>query len=129
VKRLIGALAGLVLLVVMLVVPPMQLWDRMAWRADYGTWEATSQPPRFDFCGHHFYPDGSRHTLAFIRAYVVSEQKRTPGIRWTGLHKVGETPAGTVVLADSPNGECGAAEVFVNIAPGTYEVYAGDTGG
>jgi hypothetical protein len=48
---------------------------------------------------------------------------------WTGLRKIGRTPAGTAVLADIPSAERNTGEVFVNTAPGTYEVYAGDTGG
>jgi hypothetical protein len=49
------------LVVVALVVPPMKPWDRLAWRADFGTWTATPQPPRVDFCGCRFYPPADNH--------------------------------------------------------------------
>jgi hypothetical protein len=76
-----------------------------------------------------FTPVGGGHTYAYLEAYVAREQRGIPGDGWTGLRKIGRTPAGTAVLADIPSAERNTGEVFVNTAPGTYEVYAGDTGG
>jgi hypothetical protein len=128
-RRVVGSLVGLVVVVPLLVVPPVKLWDRLKWRADFGTWEATTRPPRVDFCGHHLYPDGQGHSLAYLRAHLAVEEKDIPGARWSGLHKVGQTPAGTPVMADIPNGNCATGVVFVSTAPGTYQAYTGDTGG
>jgi len=70
-RRVVGALVGLVVAILVLVFPPVHLWDRLKWRADFGTWDATARTPRVDFCGHHLYPDGQGDSLAYLRADLI----------------------------------------------------------
>lgn len=47
--RTAGLLAAVVLLVVVALVPPTELLKSVSWRADWGTWAATSAPPGWTF--------------------------------------------------------------------------------
>ncbi len=128
--RAAGLLAVVVALVVVALVPPMERAERVSWRADWGTWVATTAPPRVDLCGHHYYPGGELHTLAWVEAQVAVMQKDRSGVGpWTGLKRISVTPAGTPVLANTPLSQCATSVVYVNVSRRTYEPYNGDAGG
>jgi hypothetical protein len=128
--RTAGLLAAVVLLVVVALVPPTELLKSVSWRADWGTWAATSAPPRVDFCGHHYYPEHGLHSLAWVKAQVALIEKEQSAVhRWTGVKMMSLTPGGTPVLADTPQSLSETSAVFVNVTGNTYEPYKGDAGG
>jgi hypothetical protein len=127
--ELIGALVGLVLAVVVIVVPPIQLWDRVKWEGrirDLGS-DVThaaggllwSPPlPRL----------GEAIPTRTLRRTWLASKEISLG---TGGQLSQNRPdaGGDSGTGRHPSGECNTCEAFVNTAPGTYEVYAGGTGG
>ena len=107
-----------VLLVVGLIVvfvPPLQLLNRAVWRVQFGTFSATSSPPRIDLCGRRFYPSGTTESLAQAQAKQGT------------LQVVARTPGGNPILAHFshpvPGGNVCAFEVYVRTGPNRYLTY------
>ena len=110
-----GAAASVIAVILLVVlVPPLQLLNRVQWAVQFGAVTTTSAPPRVDLCGRRFYPSSETVTLAQARA-----QEGGP------LGVVAHTPAGTPILANplhAHSGDC-IITLYVETKPNSYTVY------
>jgi hypothetical protein len=124
--RLAVSLAVLVVLAVVALVPPIELWNRLSWRFDDGTFTASSRPPHLEICGRRFYPTNEIETLLAVRAETNRYLASRPKGSLSPLHQVGSTPAGTPVLAVTfippPDDAC-TTVVYVNVSANSYQTY------
>ena len=113
-------------LAVVALVPPIELWNRLSWRFDDGTFTASSRPPHLEICGRRFYPTNDIETLLAVRAETNRYLASRPKGSLSPLHQVGSTPAGTPVLAVTfippPDDAC-TTVVYVNVSANSYQTY------
>ena len=87
-------------------------------RADFGTWDGDVTAAAGRLLWSPPLPRlGRRYPRLPLRRTWLESKEISLGDGWTGLRKIGRTPAGTAVLADIPSAERNTGEVSVNTAP------------
>jgi len=112
--RSVAIVLGIGLFVVF--IPPLQLLRRAEWRAQFGTWSAVTIPPRVDFCGDRYSPEGLTVSLAKAQTEEGGQ-----------LKVLANTPAGNPILGrfqppGSPDGAC-PSDLYVESSPNHYADY------
>lgn len=116
-SRLHSMVIVLVVGLFVIFLPPLQLLYRIEWRVQFGTFSATSEPPRVSLCGWYFYPADQNMSLAQVQETEKARQ----------LKVVARSPAGTPILANIQTTVAGSAcagAVYVEATPNHYAVYA-----